>query len=92
MELDQRRLGRGNLPVAASLHFDQWSADAAIADSTITITHSLLARGQEAIPLSGTISFDREMDLKGGSVADALSITGTLQHPEVKASGETVEN
>jgi len=74
------------------VHFDQWSADGAIADSTITITHSLLARGQEAIPLSGTISFDRELDLKGGSVADALSITGTLQHPEVKATGETVEN
>ncbi len=82
------------LPVAAQpfVHFDQWSADAAIADSTITITHSLLARGQEAIPLSGTISFDRELDLKGGSAADPFAITGTLQHPEVKAIEEQVEN
>jgi hypothetical protein len=82
------------LPVAAQpfVHFDQWSADAAIADSTITITHSLLARGKEAIPLSGTISFGREIDLKGGSAADAVAITGTLEHPEVKSITEEVEN
>jgi len=84
---------KGSLSAETPLaHFDQWSADGAIADSTITITHSLLARGQEAVPLSGTISFDRELDLKGGSAADAMSITGTLQHPEVKATSETVEN
>jgi hypothetical protein len=82
------------LPVAAQpfLHFDQWSADAAIAESTIKITHSLLARGQEAIPLSGTISFDREIDMKGGSAEHPFAITGTLQHPEVKAIEEQVEN
>jgi hypothetical protein len=82
------------LPVAAQpfVHFDQWSADAAIADSTITITHSLLARGKEAIPLSGTISFGREIDLKGGSAAEAVAITGTLEHPEVKAVTEEVQN
>jgi AsmA family/AsmA-like C-terminal region len=82
------------LPVAAQpfAHFDEWSADAAIADSTINITHSLLARGQNAIPLSGTISFGRELDLKGGSAADAVAITGTLEHPEVKATAQEVEN
>jgi hypothetical protein len=84
---------KGSLAAETPLvHFDQWSADAAVADSTIMITHSLLARGQEAIPLSGTISFDRELDLRGGSAADALSITGTLQHPEVKNTAEAVEN
>ena len=72
------------LPVAAQpfLHFDQWSADAAIAESTIKITHSLLARGQEAIPLSGTISFDREIDMKGGSADAPFAITGTLNTPK----------
>ena len=85
--------GEEPLPVAAQpfVHFDQWSADAAIADSTINITHSLLARGQEAIPLSGTISFDREIDLRGGSAADAVVITGTLQHPEIKTPAAQVE-
>ena len=52
----------------------------------------MLARGQEAIPLSGTISFDRDIDLKGGSPAHPFSITGTLQHPEVKSVSEEVAN
>jgi hypothetical protein len=87
-------LDRTVLPIAAQpfVHFDQWSADATVADSTIKITHSLLARGPEAIPLSGTISFDREIDLTGGPAAHAFTVTGTLQHPEVKATAEEVEN
>jgi uncharacterized protein involved in outer membrane biogenesis len=86
--------GQEALPVAAEpfVHFDQWSADAVIADSTIKITHSLLARGSDAIPLSGTISFDRELDLKGGAAPDTMAITGTLEHPEVKPAREQVEN
>jgi uncharacterized protein involved in outer membrane biogenesis len=74
------------------VHFDQWTADATIADSTIRITHSLLARGQEAVPLAGTISFDRELDMKGGSAAHGFTITGTLEHPEVKAAAEEAKN
>jgi hypothetical protein len=83
-----------SLPVAVQpfVHFDQWSADALIADSTINITHSLLARGRDAIPLSGTISFNREIDLKGGSATDGVAITGTLEHPEVKPAADQVEN
>jgi hypothetical protein len=74
---------------ATFVHFDQWSADATVADGTIKITHSLLARGQEAIPLSRIISFDREIDMTGGP---AFTVTGPLQHPEVKATAEGVEN
>ena len=53
------------LPVAAQpfAHFDQWNAEGTISDRSIVITHSLLDRGPEAIPLTGTISFDRELDL-----------------------------
>jgi uncharacterized protein involved in outer membrane biogenesis len=82
------------LPAAAEpiAHFDQWSADAAIADNTIRITHSLLASGPDAVPLSGTISFDREIDLKGGSAGHSFSITGTLDHPEVKSVADEAEN
>jgi hypothetical protein len=68
--------------------FDQWSADALIGDNTIKITHSLLARGKDAIPVSGSISFDRELDLKTGAVA----ITGTLEHPESKAIHDDSDN
>jgi hypothetical protein len=82
------------LPVDAQpfLHFDRWSGDATIADKNIKIVHSLLARGEDAIPLSGSISFDREIDIKGGSPAQSFAVTGTLQHPEVKAITEEVEN
>jgi AsmA family/AsmA-like C-terminal region len=82
------------LPVDAQpfLHFDEWSGDATIADRNIKIAHSLLARGEDAIPLSGSISFDREIDIKGGSSAHSFAVTGTLQHPEVKAITEEVEN
>ena len=73
-------------------HFDNWTADAAVDDRTITITHSLLARGENAIPLSGTISFAREVDIKGGSAAHGFEVTGTLEHPEVKATTEEVAN
>ncbi len=82
------------LPVDAQpfLHFDRWSGDATIADKSVKIVHSLLARGQAAIPLSGSISFDREIDIKGGSPAQPFAVTGTLQHPEVKAITEEVAN
>jgi AsmA family/AsmA-like C-terminal region len=82
------------LPVDAEpfAHFDQWSADGEIAERSIRITHSLLASGDDAIPLSGTISFDRELDMKGGSTAHSFAITGTLQHPEVKSTTEEVNN
>jgi AsmA family/AsmA-like C-terminal region len=91
---------KGGLPVESPrmvaaqpfAQFDQWNADAVIADSMIQITHSLLARGQDAVPLSGTISFHREIDLKGGSGADGVAVTGTLEHPEVKMAGEEAEN
>ena len=76
----------------AFVHFDQWSGDATIAGRTIKITHSLLARGDDALPLSGDISFDRELDLKGGSAAHPFAVTGTLQHPEVKAATEEAHN
>jgi hypothetical protein len=81
-------------PVAAEpfVQFDQWSADGVIDSGAIQITHSLLARGQDAIPLSGSISFDREIDLKSGAGADGVAVTGTLEHPEVKAMAEEVEN
>jgi hypothetical protein len=82
------------LPVAAQTfaHFDQWNAEGTIGDRSIVITHSLLARGQEAIPLTGTISFGRELELKGGSTGSLFTVTGTLQHPEAKSATEEVAN
>ncbi len=65
------------------LHFDGWSGDADIEDSTVRIDHSLLERGAEGIPISGTISLDRAIDLKSESEPHGFSVTGTLEHPLV---------
>jgi uncharacterized protein involved in outer membrane biogenesis len=83
-----------SLPPAAMAfaHFDQWSADATVDDQTIKITHSLLTQGEDALPVTGTIAFSREVDLKGGSAAHGFAVTGTLEHPEVKATTEEVAN
>jgi hypothetical protein len=74
------------LPAAAQplLHFDDWSGDAAIEDSTIRIRRSLLARGRQVIPLSGTISFDRQLALESEPDFPGFSITGPLEHVAVK--------
>ena len=74
------------LPAAAEplLHFDDWSGDAAIDNATIKIRQSLLARGREVIPLSGTVSFDRQLALKSELESPGFSVTGTLEHPAVK--------
>ena len=48
--------------------------------------------GDLAERLLDLLAFDREIDLKGGSAADAVSITGTLEHPEVKSVPEEVAN
>jgi hypothetical protein len=82
------------LPPEAQIltHFDQWTADAAISDSTIKITHSVFASGPDSVPVSGTISFDRELDMKGASPVHPFAITGTLDHPQVKVVSEEAAN
>ena len=73
------------LAVQPLFHFDNWSGDATVEDSTLRIDHSLLERGAEGIPLSGTISLDRAIDLKSESGPHAFSVTGTLEDPLVKS-------
>jgi AsmA family/AsmA-like C-terminal region len=81
------------LPTAAQplLHFDDWTGDAAIGNSSINIKQSLLARGLEVIPLSGTISFDRQLALKSEPESPGFSVTGTLEHPTVKPPAAEAE-
>jgi AsmA-like C-terminal region/AsmA family len=71
----------------ALAHFDEWSGDATIQDSVINIEQSRMTRGAEAIPLSGTITFDRRIDLTSSSEPRGLSMTGTLEHPRVRGPG-----
>lgn len=71
------------------LNFNDWHGDATFADSTIRTTGSLMVRGSHTLPVSGTISFDRRLDLKCGSSPGAFMLAGNLERPRMEAmSGE----
>ncbi|AXC10878.1 hypothetical protein ACPOL_1532 [Acidisarcina polymorpha] len=85
---------KGGLPVdlspgdedgaqSALAKFDTWTADGTIAKSVLTLERSRVLRGAEVVPLTGTITFNREMNLADPSPSNSLKITGTLQKPEV---------
>jgi AsmA family/AsmA-like C-terminal region len=67
----------------ARMRFDDWSGDATIEDSGIRIEQSVLTRDSETTSLSGTIAFNRQIDLRSDSESDGFSVTGTLEHPRV---------
>lgn len=72
---------KGALPAAKSsllAHFDRWSTNGTFSDKVFHVEHSLLVRGAESVPVTGTIGFDRTLDLTLGAQS---TITGTLQHP-----------
>ncbi len=73
-------------PSAQQLNFSDWHGDATFADSTIRTTGSLMVRGSRTLPVSGTISFDRQLDLKCGSSPGAFTIAGNLERPRMEAT------
>lgn len=76
-----------------SLHnfeFHDWSGEAAFKNRFLKIIHSRLDRSEKTIPLTGAISFDRDLNLTHASGANAITITGTLESPKVTRT--TAEN
>jgi hypothetical protein len=65
--------------------FGQWSASGTVANGTLT-----LDKAGAANPVSGTISFDRKLDLvwPGATDAQPVQLGGTLAHPVI-GSGDT---
>lgn len=61
-------------------HFDRWSADGAVSGRKISLQHSVLVNGGKSIPVTGSIGFDRRLDL---TVGTQETVTGTLRHPVV---------
>jgi AsmA family/AsmA-like C-terminal region len=55
--------GALGLAPAALTHFDHWSADGAIKNTQLVLDHSQVTRGPLKEPVSGTISFDRKLNL-----------------------------
>jgi hypothetical protein len=66
-------------------HFDSWTADGIVVGNALTVQKSQWMRGKDATPLTGTISFTRELKLSSTDPANPLDITGTLQHPIFQA-------
>ncbi len=75
------------LPAQFSLaHFDDWSADGTIANSALLLEKSRVTNGKSFVPITGTISFARELNLaqpaaSAAGTANPVKITGTLQKP-----------
>lgn len=61
--------------------FDHWSAGGIIKDAAFLLDHSQITRGQMKEPVSGTISFDRKMDLTvGNGTTEAHVAKAATQH------------
>ena len=83
---------RGSLPGApedALSHFDRWQASGAIADQQFTLDHGAIFHGGEFVPVTGTISFDRELKLSMGNAGSTILVTGTAQKPLMTAAAPT---
>jgi hypothetical protein len=79
----------GGKSVAVSLspaRFSQWSARGTVGNSMIT-----LDKAAPANSVSGTISFDRKLDLlwQAGTTSEAVHVGGTLEHPAVESPEPT---
>ncbi len=75
-------------PIAA---FDRWTADGMIHKKLLTVSHSVLLHGSEEFPLTGTVSFARELQLQSEDPEHPLAIRGTLDRPQATANESAVK-
>ncbi len=81
---------RGSLPSApedALAHFDRWQAEGAISDQQFTIDHGAIFHGGEFVPVTGTIAFNRDLNLNIGKGDSAVLVTGTARKPLIASAG-----
>ncbi len=64
--------------------FDAWKADGVIANNALNLQDSQILHGEDATPLTGTITFARALNLSSVDKNDPVKLTGTLQHPVVQ--------
>lgn len=77
-------------PGAFSLsHFDAWTAEGVVANSALNLQRSQILNGSDATPVTGTISFARELSLSIQDKTNPVRITGTLQRPLIHAEPAT---
>ncbi len=61
--------------------FDRWQAEGTIADKALTLANSTITQAKAVTPVTGTISFDRELNLTIGTSPTATQLTGTPLKP-----------
>lgn len=64
-------------------HFTNWTAHGSIANSALTIAGGILASRTQTKPVTGTIGFDRSLNLTLGAPSAKATISGTLSKPKV---------
>jgi hypothetical protein len=79
---------RGSLPGSPEdtlSRFDRWQAAGAIANHQFSIDHGAIYHGGEFVPVTGTISFARNLNLSIGTGISAVLVTGTARKPTFSA-------
>jgi hypothetical protein len=75
-------------PTSALAHADSWHMSGSFAGQRITLERSLLSAGTQQIPVTGTIGFDRRLDLTMSpplpSGATKQHVGGTVQAPVLR--------
>ncbi len=92
-ELPAARAGNGinSAGMAGSFgRFDAWSGDGTIADGALNLQKSQILHGSETMPITGTLTFARELDLSSVDKTNPVKITGTLPHPLIQTGPGTV--
>lgn len=81
---------RGSLPGApedALSRFDRWQAAGAISGRQFNIDHGAIYHGGEFVPVTGAISFGRDLNLSIGKGHSAVLVTGTARKPLFAGGG-----
>lgn len=75
----------GGAAQASLGNFTRWSGTGSIANRVITLTNGGVWQGGHQTAATGTVSFDRALDLTLETRKGPQTITGTLQHPVMAA-------
>ncbi len=63
-------------------HFDRWTAEGTVDRRALRLESTTVSAGNNSANLTGSITFDRELDLASPGKPGVSRITGTLQHPD----------
>lgn len=89
--------GGGGLPTGESsalpqiARFDRWESAGVVASSALVLRNSKITAGEDVVPLSGRISFSRELNLTAATPGRSVSLSGTLPHPLIESTSTTAE-